>query len=286
MTSQQPEYQSFENLAVKIVNSDVAKKMMLEKHYSHKWNEGFGLVNVGIFQNDILLGMASFGNAMNPKSWSSITKSDPEKCIELNRLWIDDSLKRNTETWLLSKSWAILREKGFELVQSFSDGRLGVGTVYQAANFSYHGNHTTLFHQTIDGVIHHNVPFANTNRHSGMIKTNLFYAEGKVVKTFTVDTYRYLYALTKSAKKSILLPQESYPKQRQGEKIIVGYTPPVLQVARAYCLADSYFRDQDAKKLRDYLEKISEGQADFYISKARENGHIQELSKKYEDALF
>jgi hypothetical protein len=286
MAIQTFDYQSFENLTVKTVDSQVAKQMMLEKHYAHKWNEAFGIVNVGVFEDKKLLGMASFGNSMNPKSWPSITKSDPKKCIELNRLWIDDCLKRNTETWLLSKSWSILREKGYELVQSFSDGRLGVGTVYQAANFSYHGNHTTLFHQTDDGLIYHDVQFTNTNRHSGMIKRNLFYAENRVVKAFTVDTYRYLYALTKQAKKNILLPQESYPKTRRGENILVGYTPPLLQVARAFCLADSYLRDQDAEKLKDYLNKISGGEAEFYIDKARENDHVQKLSKKYEDALF
>lgn len=280
------EYQTFENLTVKTVDNEITRKMMLEKHYAKKWNNAFGLVNVGIFANDELLGIASFGHSMNPKSWPSITKSDPEKCIELNRLWVDDRLKRNTETWLLSKSWSILREKGYDLVQSFSDGRLGVGTIYQAANFLYYGFHQTLFHETDDGIIYHDVQFSNTNRPTGMIKRNLFYAENKVVKTFTVNTYRYLYPLNKQAKKNILLTPENYPKKRDGETIINNYSPPALQVARAYCLANSYLRNDEAEKLKNYLNKITDGKADLFIDQANENGLIQVLSKKYENALF
>lgn len=280
------EYQTFDNLMVKEVDSEITKKMMLEKHYAHKWNNAFGLVNVGVFAGTDLLGIASFGYSMNPKSWPSITKSDPNKCIELNRLWVDDRLKRNTETWLLSKSWSILKSKGYELVQSFSDGRLGVGTIYQAANFSYYGFHQTLFHQTDDGVIYHDVQFSNTNRPTGMIKRNLFYAENKVVKTFTVNTYRYLYPLTKQAKKNILLTPENYPKKRDGETIIENYVPPPLQVARAFCLANSYLRENDAEILKSYLNKITDGKAHVYISQANENNLIQTLSKKYENALF
>jgi integrase len=260
--------------------------MMLENHYAKKWNQAFGLVNVGVFDSDKLLGIASFGHSMNPKSWPSITKSDPDKCLELNRLWIDDSLKKNTETWLLSKSWSILREKGYELVQSFSDGRLGVGTIYQAANFSYHGFHETLFHQTSDGVIYHDVQFSNTNRPTGMIKRNLFYARGEVVKTFTVNTYRYLYPLSKSARKKILIPSLPYPKVREGERIIENYSPPPLQVARALLIAKTFFRLDEVETLKNYLDFISDNCSDKYIELAKENIVIQKISDKYADALF
>jgi hypothetical protein len=280
------QYQSFENLTIKTVDKETTKEMMINNHYAKKWHTTFGLVNVGIFQENKLLGIASFGHPMNTKSWPSITKSDPDKCLELNRLWIDDSLKKNTETWLLSKSWSILREKGYELVQSFSDGRLGVGTIYQAANFSYHGFHETLFHQTSDGVIYHDVQFSNTNRPTGMIKRNLFYARGEVVKTFTVNTYRYLYPLSKSARKKILIPSLPYPKVREGEKVIENYSPPPLQVARALLIAETFFRLDEVETLKNYLDFISNNCSDKYIEIARENNVIQKISDKYADALF
>jgi hypothetical protein len=285
-SDKQIEYQTFENLIIKEVDYETTKKMMIENHYAKKWNQAFGLVNVGVFNSDKLLGIASFGYSMNPKSWPSITKSDPDKCLELNRLWIDDSLKKNTETWLLSKSWSILREKGYELVQSFSDGRLGVGTIYQAANFSYHGFHETLFHQTSDGVIYHDVQFSNTNRPTGMIKRNLFYARGEVVKTFTVNTYRYLYPLSKSARKKILIPSLPYPKVREGERIIENYSPPPLQVARALLIAKTFFRLDEVETLKNYLDFISDNCSDKYIELAKENIVIQKISDKYADALF
>jgi hypothetical protein len=280
------EYQSFENLTIKTVDKETTKEMMINNHYAKKWHTTFGLVNVGIFQEDKLLGIASFGHPMNTKSWPSITKSDPDKCLELNRLWIDDSLKKNTETWLLSKSWSILREQGYELVQSFSDGRLGVGTIYQAANFSYHGFHETLFHQTKDGVIWHDTPFGNTKNQTGMLKRNLFYANGEVVKTFTVNTYRYLYPLSKSARKKIILPALPYPKVREGEKVIENYSPPALQIARCFLIAETFLRVEEAESFKKYLDLITDGSSNKFINLAKGNDVIQEISDKYADALF
>src|SRR5690625_3299300 len=100
-------YQTFENLTVQLVGKEDTRKMMVENHYAKKWNTAFGVVNVGVYSGDGLLGAASCGHPMNPSSWGSITSLSPEHCLELNRLWIDDELGRNTETWLMARSWSI-----------------------------------------------------------------------------------------------------------------------------------------------------------------------------------
>ncbi len=221
------DYQDFSGLETYPIEKELAKEMMLKNHYSHKWNFAFGAVNIGVMdQQGQLLGCAVFGNAMNHKSWHSITNTPGEKCIELNRLWIEDRLKKNTETWLLSRSFKVLRERGFELVQSFADGRLGVGTTYQASNFLYCGFSKTMFQKHVEtGEVYHNTQFTNTANPRGMIWRNVLHAQG-VLLTFDVRTYRYLYPLNKRAKKNIKLKQLPYPKERHGEQLIENYMPP------------------------------------------------------------
>lgn len=278
--------QDFTDLTVGPVPTEAAKKMMIENHYAHKWNTGFGVENIGVFRGGILLGAASFGHAMNPGAWGSVADIDPARCLELNRLWIDDELGRNTETWLMSRSWGALREKGYQLVQSFADGRLGVGTIYQAANFSYHGYHETLFHRGRDGVVWHDTPFSNAARALAMLKRNLLHARGHIAETFTVRTYRYLYPLSKYARRKIKLPHMPYPKERAGERVVNGYTAPPLQVARSIHIADIWLRDGDAADLYGYLNRTTDGQADRYLAEAADNEWISQLRESVADALF
>ena len=259
---------------------ELAKEMMLRNHYSHKWNFAFGAVNVGIMdEKGLLLGCAVFGNAMNHKAWHSITNTPGERCIELNRLWIDDCLKSNTETWLLSRSFKILRERGFELVQSFADGRLGVGTTYQAANFSYHGFSKTMFQKHIEtGETYHNVQFTNTANPRGMVWRNVMHAKG-LLETFEVRTYRYLYPLNKRAKKNIKLKQLPYPKERVGEQFIEDYVPPFAQIARAAALANALKQFEERDLLYSYLVSLTGSVKDTnsFIREQQENRWVARL---------
>lgn len=81
---------SLGDLLIKPVAKELARQMVIEHHYSHKWNfGGFGVFNFGIFradESDKCLGVAVYGymknmNAKlfhhpNPKAW----------ICELNRL--------------------------------------------------------------------------------------------------------------------------------------------------------------------------------------------------------
>ncbi len=278
--------QDFSGVTVGMIPKDAARKMMVENHYAHKWSTPFGIENVGIYRGGRLLGAASFGHAMNPGAWGSVADIDPAKCLELNRLWIDDELGRNTETWLMARSWEILRASGYQLVQSFADGRLGVGTIYQAANLTYHGYHETLFHRDRAGAVWHDTAFSNTRSASGMLERNLLHARGLIVESFKVRTYRYLYPLSKYARRKIKLPTLPYPKERAGERVVAEYTAPPLQVARAIHIADVWLRDGDAADLYGYLNRTTDGRAERYLAEAADNEWISQLRESVADALF
>ena len=63
--------------------------------------------------------------------------ADTKVVIELNRLWVHDSLPRNTESWFVSRALALLPPK---IVLSYADTAAGhLGYIYRALNFNYAG---------------------------------------------------------------------------------------------------------------------------------------------------
>lgn len=241
------------------IDYDTAKEMIVKNHYSHKWNTSFGKINIGVFLDGKLLGVATFGNLMNPNSYKNIIDSeDKDSLIELNRLWVDDKLGGNTETVMLSASWQIIRNKHKQVkaIQSFADGRLGVGTIYKASSFKYYGFEQSLFFEHIETKeTYHQVPFGNTKRPDGMIKLNTMWVENKLVP-FTVKTYRYIFPLYKDVK--IKLKEQEFPKYEKGieylDKMSFNFSK---EIARSYILAKllSYQEKEILEKYVD-LEQI------------------------------
>lgn len=57
--------------------------------------------------------------------------------LELNRLWVDDRLPRNTESWFVARSLRLLPPR---IIVSYADLAQGhSGYVYRALNFDYAG---------------------------------------------------------------------------------------------------------------------------------------------------
>jgi len=273
-------YQDVSDLRVGRVRKDTAYYMAVTHHYSKKWNTSFGTHNYGIYQGDDLLGIAVYGNAMNPASWPSVTRTPPERCVELNRLWISDQLGPNTETWFLARTFRLLRESGVELVQSFADGRLGTGITYQAANFTYHGVTRTLFFRRADrDEVMHGVPFTNAGAPGAMVSRNLLYVRG-LLTPFYVPTFRYLYPLTKAARKAVLLPALPYPKGDGGEIPAPDYVPPASQIARAAALAEA---QRDTPTYREFVAWLTHRghNAEALIDKARDNPWVTKAHERH-----
>lgn len=270
-------FQDMTHLHVEEITTQIAKPIILEKHYSHKWNDAFGRQNFGLYKNNVLLGVAVFGYPMNPKAWSSITSLNGDACIELNRLWVHDQLMTNSESWFISQSSQLLKQKGYRLIQSFADSRLGVGTIYQAANFGYYGFHVTLFHEhTETKEVFHGSAFRDTRRIDTMIKRNVLHAQ-KVLTSFKVKTYRYLLPLDKAAKRSILLIPQTYPKVRDGVLALTNYTPAISQIARAAALAKKTHRHEDFVVLKNYLRTIT-NDFDAAIVLQSKNGWVDKIN--------
>lgn len=196
-----------------LIEKSVARKMIIEKHYSHSWYHMMGKANIGVFKDGELLGVASYGAIKVPKSFKSISEDiEKHEILELNRLWIDDKLGKNAESVLISKSLSILKHyfPQIKVVQSFADGRLGCGAIYQATNFGYYGFHETeFFEDKKTGRCFHEMVFHTSSRPL-VITRNLEMLDDRFLK-FKTRTYRYIYVLDRDI--NIKLQKQPYPKE-------------------------------------------------------------------------
>lgn len=210
---------SLGSLIIKEVPKSLAKELIVENHYSHKWNDGnFGKFNFGIFkaeEPDKCLGVAVYGYMKNPKAAIFLHPNPDAWMCELNRMWIDDVLGHNAETVLISASIRLLRkiDKNLVAIQSFADGRLGCGTIYKAANFRYYGFHyTRFFKNRRSGELVHEQILTNSTSPTGYLRNNMLYLIGDM-EILQVRTYRYIYPLCKHFKcKFKELPYPVYNK--------------------------------------------------------------------------
>jgi hypothetical protein len=121
--------------SVRPIGAREASALVVEHHYLHRRPPiscAFGLVVDGVTR-----GVVTFGTPASRHLQMSACPSDPAKVIELNRLWVCDSLPPNTESWFVSRA---LRALPPRIVVSYADPLHGhLGYVYRALNFRYAG---------------------------------------------------------------------------------------------------------------------------------------------------
>lgn len=267
---------SLGTLIIKPVEKTLAKSMIIENHYSHKWNNSFGIINFGIFRenSDKCLGIAAFGRMMNLNSFKSISDDlEKDDIFELNRLWIDDCLGHNAESLFIGACFKILRSEypHIKAIQSFADGRIGCGTIYKATNFKYFGVHKTLFFENaVTGEITHYAIMTNSNS-IGIVRMNRQWCEG-ILKPFMVNTYRYIYPLQKI---SFKLKEKPYPEYSIGKEYLTDYNYNVRCIYRALCLAYILGFFHDFEVLENWiLNNQTHEEIQSYIELALENKYI------------
>ncbi len=144
---------------VKEIDKNLANKTIIKNHYSRKiYNATY--LHLGVFINNEFMGVLQYGYAMNPASCGSVvTGTEMNQYLELNRMWLDDKAKRNSESKAISYSIKYIKGKlkTIKWIQSFADERCGgLGIVYQACSFRFYGEHTSSFWEW-DNEVFHNI---------------------------------------------------------------------------------------------------------------------------------
>ena len=125
-------------IVVKPINSSDANTFVKKHHYSGKVVANSQL-HFGVYLNDRLEGVMSFGPPINKKGTINIVKDTKwSGMIELNRMAFSEKLPRNSESRAMAVAFRLMRKHypQIEWIVSFSDGtQCGDGTIYRAAGF-------------------------------------------------------------------------------------------------------------------------------------------------------
>ena len=200
---------------IKEIERDLANAVIITNHYSKKvYNNSY--IHLGCFIDGEMLGVLQFGHLLNNLSVSNLVEGTlPGEALELNRMWFDDKAERNTESKALSYCIRYIRskEKKINWIQSFADQRCGgFGIVYQAANFSYYGEHTSDFYE-MDGDFYHKIMLTNNGKSgSKSSKANRLKATKDTAIIHTFRQFRYIYFVNPKTKKRCTLKEMEYPK--------------------------------------------------------------------------
>lgn len=186
-------------------------------HYSHTMPDSSKYI-YGLFYGSILCGVCVFGMGCGKNQYTAICPNIQNgEYVELTRLWLEDSLGKNTESWFISRCLKLL-PKEVKLVVSFSDEKRGhYGYIYQATNFVYLGkNGGGKMLLTEDGIEKHprllGIYRMRHPEYRGMDNDSLM---GLLGYTYIMGgrKHRYVYVRDKHMKKELKLNGMPYPKK-------------------------------------------------------------------------
>jgi len=123
-------------LTIKPIGYALAMRLIVAKHYlRRKCPCSFAF---GLFNGPDIVGVVCYGTpSSSPLREGICGKEHASNVIELTRLWVDESVGKNGESYLIGNT---LRLVDKEIIVSYADTAQGhVGTVYQATNWIYTG---------------------------------------------------------------------------------------------------------------------------------------------------
>lgn len=199
---------------LRLIERKIANATIIANHYSRRVTNGSTL-HLGLFIDGAFLGVLQYGYAMNPASADSVVAGTLiNEYLELNRMWLDDRAPRNSESRALAYSVRLIRRArpAVKWLQSFADERCGLfGTVYQAAGFSYHGEHVGLFWE-LDGDWYHNSLMTAGGKRAQAPRASHLIANRHRATLHKLRQFRYLRFLQKRFARSCRHPVRPFPK--------------------------------------------------------------------------
>jgi len=183
-----------------------AMQVVIEHHYLHRkapCSLAFGLFEM---MTKSLVGVVIYGVPASSTLLKGICGPDEAQNVyELTRLWIDDAVPKNGESFLVGNT---LGKVNREIIVSYADtSQNHVGVIYQAANFLYTGLSSKFRDPKVKGLEgQHHATYAN-----GL--TNAQVKEKFGDNVYWVDRprkHRYIFINAKGKRKKELLAKMRY----------------------------------------------------------------------------
>lgn len=219
---------SAKDLVVKPISSQDANRFVKAHHYSGKVAAGSQL-HLGVFLDDVLLGVMQFGPSINKKATQKLVEGTGwNGFTELNRMAFSDVLPKNSESRAIAIAMRIIRKHypHIEWVVSFSDGtQCGDGTIYRASGFALCGikKNTTILRMPDGSIVAdktlNDPAYVLKGQSSGYWKKN----GAKPLPGFQL---RYIYFLNPDARERLTVPVLPFSEiDRVGARMYRGSRP-------------------------------------------------------------
>ena len=217
-----------DNYIVDPIDTKAALDIVIKNHYLHRvapCSKAFGIFEKGGFFGGILKGVVCYGvPAYNPILKSLCGADEMNNIYELTRLWIDDAVPKNGESFLISNS---LKKLDKEIIISYADSSMNhLGIVYQSSNWHYIGmNKRHASDLAIKGLDLH--PASITDKFRGqknrVEKLIEMFGEENIYRRERSLKYRYVTFNANKRRKKELMKKLTYsilpyPKKEQREE--------------------------------------------------------------------
>ena len=145
---------------IKPITYQEAMDIVVANHYLHRrapCSKAYGLID----KDNNIKGVVVYGVPPSSTLLKGVCGEDEKHNVyELTRLWIDDSVAKNGESYLIGNTIKLLDK---EIIVSFSEIKQGHrGVVYQASNFIYCGLSSKFKDPKVKGLEHqHHATYAH-----------------------------------------------------------------------------------------------------------------------------
>lgn len=130
-------------LHIERINSDEAYQFILKRHYAKRIPSiSFAF---GLFKGSEIVGIMTIGKPASPSLCVGVCgEENSSRVYELNRLFLEDDLPKNTASYFMSRCLGYLRppphSHGGYIIVSYADTKMNhCGYIYQATNWIYTG---------------------------------------------------------------------------------------------------------------------------------------------------
>ena len=209
----------FHGCKIARIDYRLAMDIVVANHYLHRRcpvSRAYGLVST---KDNELVGVITYGIPCSNTLLRGIAGNDEsDNVYELNRLWVSDTMPKNTESFFVANT---IKDLDKEIIVSFADTEQGhIGYIYQACNFLYCGMSAPFLDPHVKGKEHqHIATFAHGLTNRQVVEK---YGEEKVYFVQRSRKHRYIYFNAGRLRKKHLMKKLRYkilpyPKGKNNE---------------------------------------------------------------------
>lgn len=186
---------------IKQISYQQAMEIVIEKHYLHRRCPCS--IAFGLFRNNTeeIMGVVTYGVPCSSTLLRGICGNEQMHNIyELNRLWVNDDVPKNGESFLIGNT---LKKLDKEIIVSFADSSQGhIGYVYQSTNWLYCGLSAKFRDPKVKGLENqHHATYAHGMTMSQVIEK---YGADNVYYVDRPRKHRYIYFNCRGSKRKKL----------------------------------------------------------------------------------